>query len=76
MCSAAIPVYFSGFVQIIEKNSESNDRYESNSFIYKSSYSGLNRNCAYSIGVLAEKSQSMFSNNISSFIQSTLIKHS
>ena len=40
-CTAAIPVYFKDFLQIMLKNSKTND-------------SGLNRNIAYAIGILAQ----------------------
>lgn len=39
-CNAAIPVFYNDFLQIILKNSKTDD-------------SGLNRNCAYAIGILA-----------------------
>jgi hypothetical protein len=39
-CQAAIPVFFNDFLQIIFKNAKTTD-------------SGLNRNCAYSLGILA-----------------------
>jgi hypothetical protein len=42
-CPSAIVVYFNDFLQIILKNSGTDN-------------SGLNRNCAYSIGILAEHS--------------------
>jgi hypothetical protein len=42
-CTAAIPVYFADFSRIILQFSTSEDE-------------GINRNCAYSIGVLAEHS--------------------
>lgn len=42
-CQAAIPVYFSDFMQIILKNSRTTD-------------SGLNRNVSYAIGILAQYS--------------------
>ena len=40
-CSAAIPVFYTDFVQVILKNATSSD-------------SSLNRNCSYAIGILAE----------------------
>jgi hypothetical protein len=40
-CPPAISVYFNDFLQIILKNSTTD-------------HSGLNRNCAYAIGILAE----------------------
>jgi hypothetical protein len=42
-CQAAIPVYFRDFMQIILKNSKTDD-------------SGLNRNVSYAIGILAQHS--------------------
>lgn len=42
-CPSAIVVYFNDFLQIVLKNSTTD-------------HSGLNRNCAYSIGILAENS--------------------
>ena len=46
-CHAAIPAFFSDFLQIIYKNSKTTD-------------SGLNRNCAYAIGILAENAGHLF----------------
>ena len=42
-CRAAIPVYFNDFLQIVLKNSKSDN-------------CSMNRNCAYAIGILAEHS--------------------
>ena len=50
-CTAGIPVFYGDFVQIILKNATSND-------------SGLNRNCAYAIGILAEHAKAQFPQNI------------
>lgn len=46
-CPSALPVYFNDYMAIILNNSKTND-------------SGLNRNCAYSLGVLAEKNVELF----------------
>lgn len=46
-CPAALPVYFNDYITVIFNNSKTKD-------------SGLNRNCAYSLGVLAEKNADLF----------------
>lgn len=50
-CTAAIPVYFNDFLQILLKNSKTND-------------SGLNRNISYAIGILAEHAGVLLSQNL------------
>lgn len=50
-CQAAIPVYFRDFLQIILKNSKTDD-------------SGLNRNVAYAIGILAQYSGPMLGQHL------------
>jgi hypothetical protein len=50
-CNAAILVYYNDFMQIIFKNATSND-------------SGLNRNIAYAIGIVAEHGKALFPNHI------------
>jgi Importin repeat 6 len=56
-CNAAIPVYLGDFVQVLMKHSGSND-------------SGLNRNCAYAIGIMAEHAKAMFPTHINNFLTS------
>lgn len=48
---AAIPIYFNDFLQIILKNSNTD-------------HSGLNRNCAYAIGILAQFSGILLGQNL------------
>lgn len=50
-CKAAIPVYFNDFLQILLKNSKTND-------------SSLNRNVSYAIGILAQHSGILLSQHI------------
>ena len=50
-CRAAIPVYFGDFLQILLKNSKTDD-------------SGLNRNISYAMGILADNSGPMLSQHI------------
>jgi len=53
-CPSIIPQYFESFVPILNANSQTGD-------------SKLNRNIAYSIGVLAEQAQVIFQPHLSSF---------
>mmetsp|Transcript_5130 Transcript_5130/g.3813 ORF Transcript_5130/g.3813 Transcript_5130/m.3813 type:complete len:97 (-) Transcript_5130:456-746(-) len=46
-CKAAIPAYFNDFMQVIFEHAGKN-------------HSGINRNCAYGIGIVAEHSPVMF----------------
>lgn len=56
-CPAAIAVYYNDFMQILMKNSDTND-------------SGMNRNVAYAIGILAEHGKSVFPSQLNSCLQS------
>ena len=55
-CEAALPVYFNDFIKIVLKNSKSHD-------------SSLNRNCSYSIGILAEKAGPLFQSVLQECLQ-------
>jgi hypothetical protein len=56
-CTAAIPVYFSDFLQILLKNSKTND-------------SSLNRNVSYAFGILAENSGVLLTNHLNICLES------
>lgn len=55
-CKAAIPVYFNDFLQILLKNSKTDD-------------SGLNRNVSYAMGILAEHSGPLLGQHINSCLE-------
>lgn len=55
-CQAAIPVYFNDFLQILLKNSKTDD-------------SGLNRNISYAIGILAQCSGPLLGQHIGACLE-------
>lgn len=55
-CTAAIPVYFNDFMQILIKNAKTTD-------------SGLNRNVSYAIGILAENSGPLLGQHINACLE-------
>ena len=58
-CNVAIPIFYHDFVQILLKNSTSTD-------------SGLNRNIAYAIGLLAEHAKGLFPQHMNEFLTGKL----
>lgn len=61
-CTAAIPVYFNDFMQILLKNSKTND-------------SGLNRNVSYAMGILAEHSGILLQQHLNTCLEALNIMH-
>ncbi len=55
-CPSAIVVYFNDFLHILNKNSQSD-------------HSGLNRNIAYSLGILAEKGGALMNQHITAVLE-------
>lgn len=55
-CRSAIPIYFNDFLQIIIKNSKTDN-------------SSMNRNCAYAIGILAEHSGVLLGQHLNTVIE-------